>query len=155
MEHEKQDWFSEGWAEDGGLVADGREDETLPPEETEEGEAAASPEAAPVPEDGGIERAERPAPPAAQGREADFLEFIEAYPQVEPGDIPQEVWQRAVRGESLTAAYARYEAERLRRENEYLRQSQRNRRRSAGSQQGAGAGDRRGDAFDAGWDEAY
>ena len=37
MEHEKQDWFSEGWAEDGGLVADGREDETLPPEETEEG----------------------------------------------------------------------------------------------------------------------
>ena len=152
MENERQDWFSEGWAEDGGLTADSREDEALPPETGEE----APEDEKPAPAEGGeAEGTEGPAAPPVRGREADFLAFMEAYPQVEPGDIPPEVWRQAARGESLTAAYARFEAEKLRRENEYLRQSQRNRRRSAGSQQGAGAGDRRMDAFDAGWDEAY
>ncbi len=154
MENERQDWFSEGWAEDGGVVADGREDEALPPE-TEEEAPAADARIAPGTEGGGSEGAEGPAAFPAQGREAELLAFMEAYPRVEPGDIPPEVWRQAARGESLTAAYARFEAQELRRENEYLRQSQRNRARSAGSQQGAGAGDRRIDAFDAGWENAY
>ena len=157
MEIERQDWFSEGWAEDGGVVADGREDETLPPEPEETGKAAPEPEETPqaAPEAEGEAAPEAQGPAAPQGREADFLAFMEAYPQVEPGDIPPEVWRRAAAGESLTAAYARYEADSLRRENAYLRQGQRNRLRSAGSQQGVGAGDRRLDAFDSGWDNAY
>ncbi len=151
MENEKQDWFSEGWSDDGGVVADGRQDEEMPEERPEDAEEGKREE--PDPSREGI--AVTPAGDLAPDRKADFLAFIREYPGVEARDIPAEVWRRAAKGESLVTAYARYEAGRLREENRRLRQSEENRRRSAGSQRGAGAGDSRRDAFESGWDDAY
>lgn len=88
-------------------------------------------------------------------RRADFLSFIKEYPDVDAASIPRSVWRKVARGESLAAAYAKYEAESLREENRRLRQSEANRRRSAGSQLGVGAGTRKLDAFESGWEDAY
>ena len=38
MENEREDWFSDGWSEDGGVVADGRDSEELPEETADGGE---------------------------------------------------------------------------------------------------------------------
>ncbi len=171
MEHER-DWFSEGWGEDGGIVSDSREVEELPEEAAEredagdevgvETDGAGEGEAARDEDDVRRESADSPGQAVLRGqvaskaeREADFVRFVEAYPHVNARSIPKSVWRGVIRGESLVAAYARYEAETLREENRVLRQTEANRRRSAGSQRGVGAGERRRDAFEDGWEDAY
>lgn len=149
MENEREDWFSDGWSEDGGVVADGRDSEELPEETADGGESA--------------EAEKSSGDPAATetdaATEGELLRFVLEYPEVEAEDIPRSVWERVARGESLVAAWGKYEAEALRRENRRLRErdSQRelNRRRSAGSQRGVGASDAVYDAFDRGWDSAW
>ena len=161
MENEERDWFTQGWGDD-GVVSDSREEEALPEETPEGGEAAlpegeAAPgEAAPSGEgwekEAGAAMTAGPASAGGESREADFIRFINEYPQVEAGDIPPEVWQRVKSGESLVTAYARYEARTLREENRRLRQTQENRFRSAGSQRGTGSAAPRRDAFEEGWE---
>ena len=43
-----------------------------------------------------------------------YANFIAAYPEVQPGDIPQEVWQDAQMEGSLVSAYRKYEIAQLR-----------------------------------------
>lgn len=45
-----------------------------------------------------------------------YSDFLEAYPDVKPEDIPVEVWQEVKAGRDLTDAYARYENKRLKEE---------------------------------------
>lgn len=42
-----------------------------------------------------------------------YLEFLEAYPDVKPEDVPAEVWQEVAEGRNLLDAYVRYENKRL------------------------------------------
>jgi hypothetical protein len=54
---------------------------------------------------------------ANQQREAKnkmYQEFIDAYPDVNPTDVPPEVWQEVKSGRTLTDAYTRYENRLLR-----------------------------------------
>lgn len=80
----------------------------------------------------------------AQEREGkvreDIASFLKAYPQVKPGEIPKEVWDRVKGGESLVSAYAMHENQRYRAEMEKyqaeieaLKQNQANAQRSPGS----------------------
>lgn len=146
MENEREDWFSDGWTEDGGVVADGREEEAMP-EDTEAAETAGA-----------------QAETGTQGEfdadvSDDLIRFVREYPDVRAEDIPRSVWDRVVRGESLVAAWGKYEAEALREENRRLREKndrrEQNRQRSAGSQRGIGASGSAGDAFDRGWEGAW
>lgn len=86
---------------------------------------------------------------AAEKRHAEIMEFLEAYPQIDPAKIPQEVWRAVAAGERLLTAYRNYE---LTSENTTLRQrvseleralaterkNQENRIKTTGSRQSAG-----------------
>lgn len=141
------DIFTQGWEGDG--AADGREAEPLPEETAPDGADAGNG----TPSEG----TPQPAPAPFGGRDGEIRQFVLEHPGVMPEAIPEEVWRRVRAGESLPSAYDRYEAARLREENRRLetelqsrRQAESNRRRSAGSQTGAGAGAR--DPFDDGWE---
>ena len=92
-----------------------------------------------------------------QARQRDFLAFTKAFPDVDPGSIPREVWQQVREGGSLTGAYARYASGELNRENSRLRRRieelelrEANRGRAAGSMGTAGE-PARPDPFEEGW----
>lgn len=161
------DIFTRGWEDETeGITADGREEEPLPEDAgpgediSREGEAGDGPGKIPA-EEGGPEKPEDPPvlPSAARDRDGEIRQFVLEYPGVMPEAIPEEVWRRVRAGESLTTAYTRHEARRLRRENLRLetelagrRQAEANRQRSAGSQMGAGTGKPARDPFDDGWE---
>lgn len=93
-------------------------------------------------------------------RDADFLAFAKAYPDVKAMDIPKEVWSEVAKGTSLIDAYGRHEAaqlkienQRLRSELETARQNNENRQKAAGSQKTAGSKNTASDPFDEGWDD--
>lgn len=87
----------------------------------------------------------------AAERQAMFRDFIAEYPGVKPEDIPKEVWNECARTGNLVSAYRKHENSRLKAELEELKQNQRNKERSTGSWQSAGAPTPK-DAFDEGWD---
>ena len=90
-------------------------------------------------------------------RQDAFLRFAREYPEVNPTEIPVEVWRRFEGGEDLVSAYARHEAKTLREENAALRsraetaeKNAENKVRATGSQKSAGtSGDM--DEFDRAW----
>ena len=90
----------------------------------------------------------------------DILSFVQAYPEVQPQNIPKEVWDSVHRdGVSLTAAYTAYENKKLREEvkswkdkAETAEQNAKNKERSTGSQSTAGAGStKKKDPIDDDW----
>ena len=52
---------------------------------------------------------ERKSIEAKQAQENDFKSFLEAYPNIKPEDIPEEVWTENASGKSLIDAYSKYE----------------------------------------------
>lgn len=112
--------------------------EQAPPEET--GDAGAPEETAEGP-DGGADRR----------REVET--FLNTFPGVEAGDIPEEVWAWAAEGLGLTGAWALYENGLLRQRLAALEQNGENRARSLGSlgsRQSMGGGG----SIEAYWEEA-
>lgn len=107
------------------------------------------------------ETAERTARQKAEDdRQKELAAFVKAYPNVEANKVPREVWDAFTAGESLISAYARYETKAARAENaelrtqlEALKKNETNRKRAAGSQQGAGDANTKTDPFDEGWDD--
>lgn len=91
------------------------------------------------------------ADPAEAKRRDDFLAFAKAFPDVDGGKIPQEVWDAYHAGNSLVAAYSLYENRQLKEQLAAKDQEIKNRERSTGSRASAGAGKEK-DAFDLGWD---
>ena len=85
---------------------------------------------------------------AEEKQNRDILSFVQAYPEVQPQDIPKEVWDSVHRdGISLTAAYSAFENKKLREEvkawkskAETAEQNYKNQQRSTGSQSTAGVG---------------
>ena len=49
-----------------------------------------------------------------QAQQKMYSEFLEAYPEAKPEDIPPEVWGAVKKGETLLSAYTRYENKQLR-----------------------------------------
>lgn len=90
-------------------------------------------------------------------RQNNFLRFSQEYPDINPTDIPKEVWDSFAKGEDLVSAYAKYEAKTLRAEvasmKEKLETAEKNaenKKRSTGSQTSAGASSEMDD-FDRAW----
>lgn len=90
-------------------------------------------------------------------RQNNFLRFSKEYPNVNPTDIPKEVWDSFANGEDLVTAYARHEANSLRAEVESLKEkvavaekNAENKERSTGSQTTAGNSSEM-DEFDRAW----
>ncbi len=73
-----------------------------------------------------------------EGRDirGEIAQFMEVFPQVKPGEVPQAVWQEVRQGKTLALAYALYRMEQA---EESLRKAQ-GRRLSAGSVHSAGNG---------------
>ncbi|MGM9612891.1 MAG: hypothetical protein ACI3XZ_05245 [Butyricicoccus sp.] len=67
-----------------------------------------------------------------------YANFIASYPDVQPGDIPQEVWQDAQMEGSLVSAYRKYEIAQLKAKLAALEQNETNRRQAVGSAAGDG-----------------
>lgn len=61
-----------------------------------------------------------------------YAAFLQEYPDVQPSDIPPEVWALAAREGSLLSAFRRFELDRLRAELEALRKNEDNRAREIG-----------------------
>ena len=98
------------------------------------------------------EQQEKPAEDESAAQRAQmFRAFIAEYPGVKPEDIPKEVWTECARTCDLAGAYRKHENAKLKAELEELKLNQRNKERSTGSWQSAGAPTPK-DAFDEGWD---
>ncbi len=98
------------------------------------------------------EAGEQPAESSDAAQRAQmFRAFIAEYPGVKPEEIPKEVWTECARTGDLAGAYRKHENVKLKAELEELKLNQRNKERSTGSWQSAGAPTPK-DAFDEGWD---
>lgn len=97
---------------------------------------------------------------AEKAQSQDLLRFIQEYPNVQPQDIPKEVWDKVHKeGVSLVSAYSAFENKKLRQEvqewkskYETAEQNAKNKERSTGSQATAGAGpSKKKDPIDDDW----
>ena len=96
---------------------------------------------------------------AEKQRSNQFLQFAQEYPDVDPKDIPKEVWDKFKDGMPLTSAYSIYENKKLREEvkswkdkAEAAEQNAKNKERSTGSQSTAGMGSaKKKDPIDLDW----
>ena len=84
--------------------------------------------------------------------------FVNEFPDVKATDIPADVWAECSRTGDLAGAYRKYadglkdkEIARLSKENETLKQNQKNKDRSTGPRRSAGAATPK-DPFDEAWD---
>jgi hypothetical protein len=76
---------------------------------------------------------------ADEKRKADIAEFIAEYgPDINPKNIPQEVWDAVNKGKSLVSAYHAWEVKSLRADNAALKKEQENKQKTTGSKQTAG-----------------
>ena len=89
-----------------------------------------------------------------------YLEFLEAYPDVKPEDVPAEVWKEVKEGRSLLDAYVRYENKRLKDEMAKFQQQQQNQHAnqtnaasSTGSARDIGSAGKPKDPFEEGFDD--
>lgn len=89
-----------------------------------------------------------------------YLEFLEAYPDVKPEDVPAEVWQEVAKGRNLLDAYVRYENKRLKDEMAKFQQQQQNQQAnqtnaasSTGSARDIGSAGKPKDPFEEGFDD--
>lgn len=62
-----------------------------------------------------------------------YTQFLEAYPDIKPADIPSEVWETANREGNLLSAYRQHEVNKLRSELEALKKNAENRKSAVGS----------------------
>lgn len=89
-----------------------------------------------------------------------YLEFLEAYPNVKPEEVPVEVWQEVAKGRNLLDAYIRYENQKLKAEMAKFQQQQQNQQAnqtnaasSTGSARDIGSAGKPKDPFEEGFDD--
>lgn len=88
---------------------------------------------------------------ANEARQKDIERFFQAYPDVNPKDIPSEVWELVAKGETLTNAYTMHENKRLQAELAAERKNKENKASSPGSLSANPVGEQ--DDIDRIWDE--
>lgn len=64
--------------------------------------------------------------------------FAQKHPEMKPEDVPKEVWDDVFVTNNLEASYAKYEAKKLKEENETLKKNAKNKSRSTGSMRSSG-----------------
>lgn len=79
-------------------------------------------------------------------KKEEYHKFFSAYPDVNPADIPDDVWQQVGQGEPLVEAYRRHENAQLKAKLAALEQNERNRQAAVGSLAGE-AGQDEADPF--------
>ncbi len=99
-----------------------------------------------------VEEARQQAQAEGEARRKDMLAFLEAYPEVEAGDIPKAVWDRVAAGESLVTAYTMEQNRQLRAQLAAAVQNAANVDRAPGSMSTRGQKDL--ESIDDYWDEA-
>lgn len=62
-----------------------------------------------------------------------YQAFLDEYPEIQPDEIPSEVWDNANRSGDLLGAYRIYELQKLRQELEELKKNAENRKMDVGS----------------------
>lgn len=100
----------------------------------------------------GAEKESAEARSREDARKADIQKFLKDYPDVNPKDIPKEVWKAVNEGHSLTEAYARHEAAQLKMQLEAERKNRENREKTTGSR-GTEASSPKVDPIDRYWYE--
>ena len=92
-------------------------------------------------------------------RKESLSTFLQVYPTVKAKEIPQEVWDDMAVTNSLVASYAKYEAklvkqeaEKLKTENEILKQNKANEEKAVGSLKTSGSA-KTVDKYLEGWDD--
>lgn len=88
-----------------------------------------------------------------------FARFVQEYPDVDPKTIPKEVWDEFSQGNDLAGSYARWENKQIKQQLQEAQakiaaqeQNEKNKERSTGSQQSAGAGEtQKKDPIDEDW----
>lgn len=99
------------------------------------------------------EKAEPEAPkqPDAQAiRKQQFMDIVNAFPDVKAEEIPKSVFDEAQKTGNIFTAYANYRMNLLAEENKKLKLEQKNRQRATGSMQSKGTAPKK-DKFDALW----
>ena len=109
-------------------------------------EAETEPEAPEGEENEDFEEAEEP----TGLEEPDFSGFIAEHPELSAEDIPEEVWDRVAKGESLSSAWTRHENALLKKRLLTLEQQEINRARSTLSRKSGGRA-KAYDPFEDGW----
>lgn len=66
-------------------------------------------------------------------KKEEYHKFFSAYPDVNPADIPDDVWQQVGQGESLLGAYRSYENAQLKAKLAALEQNEKNKQAAVGS----------------------
>ena len=66
-------------------------------------------------------------------KKEEYHRFFESYPDVNPADIPDDVWQQVGQGESLLGAYRSYENAQLKAKLAALEQNEKNKQAAVGS----------------------
>ncbi len=89
-----------------------------------------------------------------------YQEFLDAYPDVKPEDVPVEVWKEVKEGRNLLDAYIRYENQKLKAEMAKYQQQQQNQQAnqtnaasSTGSARDIGSAGKPKDPFEEGFDD--
>ena len=109
-----------------GRVTLERREKALAEKERQTAEAAK----APPPEDTSAETEKR--------RTQEAAEFAAEYPDIKAADIPKEVWDGVVKGDSLLNAYRKFENAKLKAELASRKKAEENKAKSAGSRQTVG-----------------
>jgi cell division protein FtsB len=115
-------------------------------------------------------RAKPQQPDPAEKRRNEFFQFAKEHPDISADKIPAEVWAEVNAGKSLAESYTKYqqqqtykqqsealaaitaERDRLKAENETLKQNEKNKQRSTGTMATAGKNAAKDPIYD-GWDE--
>lgn len=75
---------------------------------------------------------------AEEKRQKDFRDFVTEYPKVNPKDIPEEVWDKVRKGDSLVLAYTKFENAELKAKQAAEAKAKENAARSTGSRASVG-----------------
>lgn len=87
--------------------------------------------------------AEERARQQSEARKQGMLDFLRAYPDVKPADVPKEVWERVAQGESLVSAYTMHRNRQLEAELAAERQNRQNQQNTTGPLNSPREGDTR------------
>lgn len=85
-------------------------------------------------------------------KNAEFQDFLNTYPNIQPNEIPQDVWTKVQNGTPLKYAYMEYELSNLKTENTQLKTNAKNKEQEITT--GTQATSKPKDEFEEAWDNA-
>lgn len=74
----------------------------------------------------------------SEAQNQEFKEFFDSFPNVEPNSIPREVWEKNENGVPLKYAYMEYEMDKIKNENNILKNNNQNKKKAVVNSVGNG-----------------